>query len=73
GVVSSVLGLVLTGVVNAKSSAVVFGGDAKNDGEVGSPFQGNPILFYAYVLKIDVNFNDHNYIFPVMWLTGKPA
>ncbi|MEM0354295.1 MAG: hypothetical protein QXW79_01800 [Thermoplasmata archaeon] len=73
GVVSSVLGLVLTGVVNAKSSAVVFGGDAKNDGEVGNPFQGNPILFYAYVLKIDVNFNDHNYIFPVMWLTGKPA
>ncbi|MEM0163449.1 MAG: hypothetical protein QXV94_02845 [Thermoplasmata archaeon] len=73
GLVSSELGLVLSGVVTAKSSTVVFTGNAQNSGEVGSPSQGNPILFYAYVLKIDVNFNDHNYIFPVMWLTGKPA
>ncbi|MEM3438111.1 MAG: hypothetical protein QW627_00300 [Thermoplasmata archaeon] len=73
GLVSSVLGLVLSGVVRSKSSTIAFGGYAQNDGKVGSPSQGNPILIYAYVLKIDVNFNDHNYIFPVMWLTGKPA
>ncbi len=73
GLASSIVGLILNGVVTAKSSTVVFVGYAQNGGEPTNSLKGNSILIYAYILNIDISFNNHNYIFPVMWLTGKPS
>lgn len=71
GMYASVASLLSNGIMNAKSSTVIFSGDILNNG-YPTPTQGNTIALVIYSLNLETSISGTDYILPVFDGVGAP-